>query len=111
MDTESRPEKVSSVSDSEGKAKLNVFFFFYLSLWVSRAIIVTDAPLASIDNENFIPADLSYSLFPPGSKAGNKESPIYGIHQSHESMACPPNQCTFYIPQALKKKNVTRTLI
>ncbi|KAI8890774.1 rab protein geranylgeranyltransferase component A [Backusella circina FSU 941] len=81
------------------------------SLWVSRAILVTDIPLASIDSENFIPADLSYSLFPPGSKASNKESHIYGIHQSHESMACPPNQFVTYLWTTSQEEGVVEKAV
>jgi hypothetical protein len=59
-------------------------------MWVSRAMIVTDAPLASTDAETFVADALSYSVFPPSSK---DDKPIYAIHQSQESMACPKNQC------------------
>jgi hypothetical protein len=59
------------------------------SSWVSRAIIVTDSRLGSIALQPYASEALSYSVFPPGSEAGNTDEPIYGIHQSEESMACP----------------------
>lgn len=52
--------------------------------------MVTDAPLTHVDAETFVADGLSYSVFPP---EGEGEQPIYSIHQSQESMACPKNQC------------------
>lgn len=54
------------------------------SSWVSRAIVVTDSCLGTN-----APDGVGYSVFPPGSEAGNTDEPIYGIHQSDESMTCP----------------------
>ena len=56
--------------------------------WVSRAVIVSDKPLVSLEEEA-----LCYSVFPPGSAAGNEDAPIYVIHQSAETMACPKGEC------------------
>lgn len=57
--------------------------------WISRAIVVTDQPLKDAENKD----TLAYSVFPPGSDAGNEDYPIYVIHQSQKTMACPSNQC------------------
>lgn len=51
---------------------------------------MTDAPLTHVDAETFVADGLSYSVFPPESEG---EQPIFAIHQSQESMACPKNQC------------------
>lgn len=67
------------------------------STWISRAMLVTYSPLASANIEAFTADGLSYSVFPPGSEAGNSDGPVYGILQSQESMACPKGQCKFYI--------------
>ncbi|KAF7727692.1 hypothetical protein EC973_007248 [Apophysomyces ossiformis] len=61
------------------------------SLWVSRAILVTDKGLAKGTGNN----GLGYSVFPPDS-IGNAK-PIYAIHQNHESMACPKDQYVTYL--------------
>jgi hypothetical protein len=59
------------------------------STWISRAIVVTDSRLGYIALQSYVSEALSYSVFPPGSEAGNTDEPIYGVHQSDESMACP----------------------
>lgn len=58
--------------------------------WVSRAVIVSDKPLVSLEEEA-----LCYSVFPPGSAADNQDAPIYVIHQSAETMACPKGECEY----------------
>lgn len=63
------------------------------STWVSRAMLVTNTPLISTDMETFVADGLSYAVFSPGGDAGNTDEPIYSIHQSQESMACPKGQC------------------
>ncbi|KAI7886495.1 rab protein geranylgeranyltransferase component A [Lichtheimia hyalospora FSU 10163] len=60
--------------------------------WVSRAVIVSDKPLVSLEEEA-----LCYSVFPPGSAAGNEDAPIYVIHQSAETMACPKGEYVTYL--------------
>ncbi|CAO3692265.1 unnamed protein product [Rhizopus microsporus] len=60
--------------------------------WISRAIVVTDQPLKDAENKD----TLAYSVFPPGSDAGNEDYPIYVIHQSQKTMACPSNQYVTY---------------
>lgn len=57
--------------------------------WVSRAIVITNHPLKDTEDHDA----LAYSIFPPGSNAGNVDFPIYIIHQSQESVACPKDQC------------------
>lgn len=66
---------------------LLIHMYIYRS-WVSRAVIVSDKPLVSLEEEA-----LCYSVFPPGSDAGNQDAPIYVIHQSAETMACPKGEC------------------
>ncbi|CAO3648713.1 unnamed protein product [Mucor hiemalis] len=51
-------------------------------VWISRGIIVTDAPLTHVDAETFVADGLSYSVFPL---------------KSQESMACPKNQYVTYL--------------
>jgi hypothetical protein len=75
------------------KIRLQILIYLIYRTWVSRAIIVTDIPLASADTEAFTAEGLSYSVFPPSSSSGNTDEPIYANHQSQESMACPKGQC------------------
>lgn len=88
---------------SEYKCKVLVSGVDYLPLsclpnegdfgsWVSRAVVVTDHPLKDAETCDA----LAYSVFPSDSDAGNSECPIYIIHQSQESMACPKNQCKIF---------------
>lgn len=70
-------------------ASLSLIQYVYRS-WVSRAVIVSDKPLVSLEEEA-----LCYSVFPPGSAAGNQDAPIYVIHQSAETMACPKGECKY----------------
>lgn len=51
---------------------------------------MSDKPLVSLEEEA-----LCYSVFPPGSAAGNQDAPIYVIHQSAETMACPKGECKY----------------
>ncbi|KAI9317984.1 hypothetical protein BX666DRAFT_1856130 [Dichotomocladium elegans] len=60
--------------------------------WVSRAIVVSNKPLVSSEEET-----LSYSVLPPGSLAGNTNKPIFCIHQSAETMACPKGEYVTYL--------------
>ncbi|KAG1474814.1 hypothetical protein G6F56_000122 [Rhizopus delemar] len=89
---------------SEYKCKVLVSGVDYLPLsclpnegdfgsWVSRAVVVTDHPLKDAETCDA----LAYSVFPSDSDAGNSECPIYIIHQSQESMACPKNQYVTYL--------------
>ncbi|KAI8082210.1 GDP dissociation inhibitor [Thamnidium elegans] len=79
--------------------------------WVSRAMIVTNTPLASTDKENFVADGLSYAVFPPGSDAGNSDEPIYSIHQSQESMACPKGQYVTYLWTTSKQDAVVKNAV
>ncbi|KAG2212622.1 hypothetical protein INT47_000598 [Mucor saturninus] len=76
--------------------------------WISRAMLVTYSPLASANIEAFTADGLSYSVFPPGSEAGNSDGPIYGIHQSQESMACPKGQYVTYLWSTSQKSDVLK---
>ncbi|KAI7902413.1 GDP dissociation inhibitor [Cokeromyces recurvatus] len=77
-----------------------------LSTWISRAILVTDTRLETINCEG-----LSYSIFPPGSEAGNIDEPIYGIHQNDEIMACPKNQYVTYLWTTSKNEDALKKAI
>ncbi|KAI7859041.1 GDP dissociation inhibitor [Circinella umbellata] len=61
---------------------------------VSRAIVVTDKPLVSFGENDEM---LCYSVFPPGSSAGNHDKPVLVIHQNHETMACPRGEYVTYL--------------
>ncbi|KAI9491958.1 hypothetical protein BDB00DRAFT_766146 [Zychaea mexicana] len=62
--------------------------------WISRSIVVTDKPLVSFGETDDM---LCYSVLPPGSSAGNKDQPIFVLHQNHETMACPRNEYVTYL--------------
>ncbi|KAI9243797.1 GDP dissociation inhibitor [Sporodiniella umbellata] len=73
--------------------------------WLHRAVVVTDQPLQDGETSDV----LAYSVFPPGSDAGNSDHPIYAIHQSEESMACPKKQYVTYFWTASQNKNVLKS--
>ncbi|KAI9266672.1 hypothetical protein BDA99DRAFT_436598 [Phascolomyces articulosus] len=61
---------------------------------VSRALVVTDKPLVSFGENDEV---LCYSVFPPGSSAGNQEKKMFVLHQNHETMACPRGEYITYL--------------
>lgn len=73
--------------------------------WISRGIVVTDAPLTHVDAETFVADGLSYSVFPPESEG---EQPIFAIHQSQESMACPKNEYVTYLWTLSRESGITK---
>ncbi|CEP18908.1 hypothetical protein [Parasitella parasitica] len=80
-------------------------------IWISRAMLVTDTRLGSVDaKQNFAEA-LNYLVFPPGSEAGNIDEPIYGVQQNDESMSCVKGQYVTYLWTASNDDTVLKKAI
>ncbi|KAG1411370.1 hypothetical protein G6F58_008585 [Rhizopus delemar] len=75
--------------------------------WVSRAIVITNHPLKDTEAHDA----LAYSIFPPGSNAGNVDFPIYIIHQSQESVACPKDQYVTYFWTTSQNEGVLKNAL
>ncbi|KAI9304014.1 GDP dissociation inhibitor-domain-containing protein [Cunninghamella echinulata] len=66
------------------------------SIWVSRAVIVTDQPLSGLSQEEQNQS-LGISVIPPNDTIGNKNESIYVLNQNSETMACPKDQYITYL--------------
>ncbi|KAI9471023.1 MAG: GDP dissociation inhibitor [Benjaminiella poitrasii] len=80
-------------------------------VWISRAILVTNERLDTTNVEAYTDKRLSYSVFSPGSEAGNDDEPIYGIHQNDETMACPKGQNVTYLWTTSRRKNALKKAV
>lgn len=65
------------------------------SAWISRAMVLSNHSLNADELKQYVSDNLSYCIFPPGSDAGNTDTPIYGIYQNDETMACPKGECKY----------------
>ncbi|KAI8981100.1 GDP dissociation inhibitor [Pilobolus umbonatus] len=80
-----------------------------LGTWIARGMCVSYNPLSHSDMDESTRDELGYSVFPPGSKAGNEDKCIYLIHQNHENMTCPEGIYVTYFwtisgcPQVIEK--------
>ncbi|KAI8385015.1 GDP dissociation inhibitor [Radiomyces spectabilis] len=62
--------------------------------WVSRAFLVTDRPLAYVEEDHM--EALGFGVIPPQTIAANTK-PVLSLHLSNESMACPRDQYVTYL--------------